>query len=263
MRRLIVVLSVMAILAFVAPAPQARADGGIGGFVIDNWYNAYASYPQIPYDNPGTYYSTLPNGPTATVDGMVWLKTGPGNPALYDNAYLMVSTYYKNTTGAWVLANTQRHIDGYAGYFLPNGGGNGGGEAWVVNDMMYVSSETIPVPDYGGALTTLQQGQFYQQFWTDPTLQSGGTSPYGTYAAANTASAGGASGVYVAQTVPFLVDLNLGGMGGLWLTCQNTGMYMPAVVLQKGVVASPEPSTLLLVVTGLVGLLAYAWRKRK
>ena len=28
-------------------------------------------------------------------------------------------------------------------------------------------------------------------------------------------------------------------------------------------VATPEPSTLLLAATGLLGLLAYAWRKRK
>jgi hypothetical protein len=262
MKRFLAVLCLTAIVLFVANGSQARADGGTGGFIIDNWYNAYATYPQIPYDNPGTYYSTLPYGPTATVDGMVWLKTGAGDPALYDNAYLMVSTYYKNTSGAWELANTQRHTGGYAGYFLPNGGGNTGGDNWVVDDMMYVSSETIPIPDLGGALTTLQQGLFYQQFWTDPQLRTGASSAYGSYADANAASAGGASGVYVAQTAPFLVDLNLGGMGGLYYYAHNTGMYMPAVVLAKGAPV-PEPSTIALAAAGLLGLAIYAWRRRK
>ena len=36
---------------------------------------------------------------------------------------------------------------------------------------------------------------------------------------------------------------------------------MPAMILQQ--VTVPEPSTLLLAASGLIGLLAYAWRKQK
>ena len=39
----------------------------------------------------------------------------------------------------------------------------------------------------------------------------------------------------------------------------NTFEYMPSVILQP--VPTPEPSTLLLAAAGLLGLLAYAWRK--
>ena len=36
--------------------------------------------------------------------------------------------------------------------------------------------------------------------------------------------------------------------------------FMPAMILKKAV-ATPEPSTLLLAATGLLGLLAYGWRR--
>ena len=36
---------------------------------------------------------------------------------------------------------------------------------------------------------------------------------------------------------------------------------MPAMVLQMQ--STPEPLTVVLLATGLIGLLAYAWRKRK
>ena len=42
----------------------------------------------------------------------------------------------------------------------------------------------------------------------------------------------------------------------------DMGMYMPAVVLAKGV-AAPEPSTIALAAMGLLGLTAYAWRRRR
>ena len=38
-----------------------------------------------------------------------------------------------------------------------------------------------------------------------------------------------------------------------------TFKYMPSVILTP----VPEPSTLLLTATGLLGLLAYAWRRRR
>ena len=42
---------------------------------------------------------------------------------------------------------------------------------------------------------------------------------------------------------------------------QTTFENMPSLTLQPA--PMPEPSTLLLTATGLFGLLAYAWRKRR
>ena len=80
------------------------------------------------------------------------------------------------------------------------------------------------------------------------------TGNYSTYAAAYAASLAG-QGVYVADvtyqnpTVSIANPLDL-----------MTGS--PAIVLAQAV-ATPEPSALLLSVAGLLGLLAYAWRKRR
>jgi hypothetical protein len=52
-----------------------------------------------------------------------------------------------------------------------------------------------------------------------------------------------------------------GGMAvGLGFVTDSTFSNMPSLVLQPSPV--PEPSTIVLVTTGLVGLLAYAWRRR-
>ena len=262
MKRFLAIMCLTAIVLFVANGPQARANGGPGGMEPDNWYNACGSYPQIPYDYPGTFYTTLPTGPTATVDGMVWLKTGSGSPALFNSPNLMVSTYYENTSGAGNCSPPKRIRAGTPAIFSPRGTATRALAGRLMTSCMS-APRRFRSPNIEGADRTFNQGLLYQQFWTDPLLQSSGTSAYANYAAANTASAGGASGVYVAQTVPFLVDLNPGGMGGLWLDANNTGMYMPAVVPAKGVVTSPEPSTFVLMLGGLLGLVAYAWRKHK
>ena len=57
--------------------------------------------------------------------------------------------------------------------------------------------------------------------------------------------------------MPFLADVANTGLG--YDNANYVGMYMPAVILHE----APEPSTILLAATGLLGLLAYAWRKRK
>ena len=74
-----------------------------------------------------------------------------------------------------------------------------------------VAGKTIPTTDYGGVLSTWNQGLFYLQMWTDNGQASGGASPYSNFAAAYAASAAGVPGVYAAQTAPFLVDLGPGG----------------------------------------------------
>ena len=198
----------------------------------DNYYNADGSYLQIPEDNPGTYYSTLPYGPTATEDGLVWLNTG-GGPAL-QSGNLAVSVYYENTSSAWQLEETEIVGDGgYAGYFVAKSIPIWG-QARSLSNPLIVSTETIPVSGLPGQPEkTFQQGLFYLQAWTDPALESAGKSAYSTYAQAFAASESGAAGVYVAQTVPFKVDFG----SGLLLDANEMGMYMPAVVMTAA--ASP------------------------
>jgi hypothetical protein len=242
----------MAIVLFVATSPQASANGGPGAFVPDNYFNEYGLYPQIDPE---------PSGPSAPIDGLLWLKTGSGAPAIYNGGgnypKVAYSVYYENTSSQWeLLGNYIGDISLAAGWF------NYGTDVTVANnDIQYVSTDTVDTTETGWK--TFEQGSVYVQFWTDPTLQSTGTSLYSTYAAANSASAMGTSGVYVAQTAPFLVDMITStGTGSFFYNENDMGMYMPAVVLQKGV-AVPEPSTIALVATALLGLMAYAWRKRR
>ena len=171
-------------------------------FGPDNFYNADGSYPQIPHDDPGTYYSTLPYGPTATEDGLVWLNTGSG-PAL-KGGNLAVSIYYENTSSAWQFEETMFTTGGYSGYFMATANPTWG-NARVITNPLIVGTETIPVSGSTGD-EIFQQGLFYLQFWTDPTLESTGKSAYSSYAQALAASESGAAGVYIAQTAQFKVD---------------------------------------------------------
>ncbi len=221
MGRFAAIFSAAAIVGLAAP--------GLGAptytFGPDNFYNAFSYYPQIPHDNPGTYYSTLPNGPVATEDGLVWLNTGSG-PAL-KGGNLAVSIYYENTSSAWQLEETEFTTDGYSGYFMATANPTWGA-ARVISNPLIVGSETIPV---GGAQgdETFQQGLFYLQFWTDPTLESTGKSAYSSYAQALAASETGAAGVYVAEAAQFKVDFGFDSVA----YANKMGMYMPAVVLQR------------------------------
>jgi hypothetical protein len=63
--------------------------------------------------------------------------------------------------------------------------------------------------------------------------------------------------------VTLLLSPSLSGMGGVEYA-YNTAGYMPQLVLTTGIpVQTPEPSVIVLLTMGLLGLLAYAWRKRK
>ena len=133
---------------------------------------------------PGTYYSTLPYGAAATEDGLVWLKTGSGSPALYNNPNLAVSVYYENTSSAWQLEDTMFPSGGYSGDFLATSSPTGG-ESGVISNPLIVSSESIPVIDLAGHPNeTFQQGLFYLQFLDRPRFGEHGKSAYSTYAQA-------------------------------------------------------------------------------
>ena len=63
------------------------------------------------------------------------------------------------------------------------------------------------------------------------------------------------SGSFTAETV---------GVGGhLGIRTSHVGAYVNLDSIAVNVTAAPEPSTIVLVGTGLIGLLAYAWRKRR
>ena len=228
MTRLAIAFGILAILTF--------ADGNVSAatwaFEPDNYFNNASVYPQIPNDNVSNYYQTLPYGPTATEDGFIWLKTGSGSPSLFSGNTLTVAAYYKNISGGWTFEETENaDCSSYPGQFVAGSPINvsslvsSGGDGRYVTDpnLAIVGSETIPTTDLGGSLVLWNQTQFYLQTWTGA---------YSSYAAAYAASARGVSGVYVAQTVPFLVDLGPGGTQPFDYV--NEFMYMPAIVLAHG-----------------------------
>jgi hypothetical protein len=51
--------------------------------------------------------------------------------------------------------------------------------------------------------------------------------------------------------------------GAIGFASRTDSFYAGPTLVLEGVTAVPEPSTMFMVCTGLAGLLAYAWRKRK
>jgi hypothetical protein len=108
---------------------------------------------------------------------------------------------------------------------------------------------------YTSTLTSQTYGYFEIQAWSNAT---DGTQ-YNTYAAAYAASQAGKPGVYVGDSGVFTSPVGLSS--SIPPSTGNNLDGMPAVVLRPA--PTPEPSTLLMTAAGLVGLLAYAWRKRR
>ena len=128
----------------------------------------------------------------------------------------------------------------YPGYWLGDDDATGWGNNWADPSPYRNGSGEYYVPETAG----LANFQFDLKMW------------YGNYSTFSAAQSAGAIG---ADTGWF----KAGSMAsGISLPNDSTFEYMPSVVLQP-LVATPEPSTIVLVATGLFGLLAYAWRKRK
>ena len=140
---------------------------------------------------------------------------------------LAVSIYYENTSSAWQLEETDVHdrrlLRLFYGHGQPDLGQRAGDQQPVDRRQRNDSGGAARPPE------TFQQGLFYLQFWTDPTLESTGKSAYSSYAQALAASETGAAGVYVAEAAQFKVDF---GFDSVLLYANKMGMYMPAVVLQ-------------------------------
>ncbi len=111
---------------------------------------------------------------------------------------------------------------------------------------IYILPGTGPTVQYPNGQPTQPGMQFELYAWTGN---------FSSYSAAYAASFS-PSGPCVAVTPPFQVGPTSYGISFL----SDAFEYMPSMLLTH---PSPEPSTLLLTATGLLGLLAYAWRRRR
>ena len=172
-------------------------------------------------------------------------------------------TWRPNTSSSWSTIATLLLSDGsatgdmpYPGYFFANDNSLISGSQISNQALNYqLSGNSWCLPGSSGI--NLLNSQFDFQAWTGN---------YSTYAAAVAGHA------YACDTGAFFApkssdDPYSGGGaifsqkgGGSPLT---NGLFIdvPAMILQ--VQPTPEPSTLALAAAGLLGLLAYAWRKRK
>jgi hypothetical protein len=265
-------LGAMALVAFAAGA--AVADEPIWGMMPDNYMNAFGCFPEIPGDNAqpiGTSF-TLPDGPSATVDGAIWMKAPsgvwPSTGSQYqlfdpngDNWSIRI-TVHVNTTAGWQIWDDGQPIDvmgtpvnmssstGYPGYWAR------GVSLGLPSNVTIVGEDTVHtadmyLPDGNGNYTipfslTFPQAEFYIQAWLDPAQEhnanensppGSASSAYATFAQAYAASASGSPGVLVGQTPVFRGDMVDASQGPLWYA-NELGMYMPALILQK---ATPLP----------------------
>ena len=196
---------------------------------------------------------TLPTGPTTTTDGAIWVKTGSTWALDAQDVNIEVDFRTASNQPTTVITNTLLTSTGtayedvdvmgtpYPGYFNGQDDSTGYGNDHPDPSPYAMHLGQYWVPSTGPATNF----QFDLKFWL------GNETSYGAAAAA---------GENVADTGWF----NAGPMEvGVFPFPDNTGTfdYMPSVALQPQ--PTPEPSTLLLTAAGLLGLLAYAWRRRK
>ena len=224
MKRAFAILGFLAILAL--PCGSVLANSYTGGVDFDNT------------DNTST-------NPYATTNGLVWINSGSG--PVWLNSDINMECLCGGEPGTLALLTNLEYTPNlangpqYSTWLLSNGTADGIGTFFGDGDFIdpygveWVTYQT-PDPKYG----------FYFQIlaWTGN---------YNTYTAASAASASGVAGVYVGET-PVFVNPTAASIG-----IPPDFTNMPALILSKAV---PEPSTLFLTAAGLVGLLAFAWRKR-
>ncbi len=255
MRRFVTVLSAATILFLAAHAAFASFVLGNYYFELSNWDNGGGGYGQGPSFN-------LPTGPTATTDGGIWIKTGSTYELNWKDVNIEVDFRDLATGGQdYVITNTMLLSTGVAAHDVNQGDGSSESTCWYPG---YFSNE------YNGSGATYDGGSPYilpynggnNQYYVPTALDAPSTQfqfdlhfwqgMETTYAAA------AADGENVGTTGWFAA----GPMAiGIEFPTNSTFANMPSVLLQPQ--ASPEPCTMVLVASGLLGLLAYAWRRRK
>ncbi len=231
------VLAMVAMAASIARATTTNQAIGIDNMDSD-WYT----------NEPAEW-----NSPTATTNGAAWIKTGSGSPVQLTQS--VNTQLLMDTPGGWAIIGTTL-------LSVASGTAASASNGWVgstVNDCSAYypglffngGSANYPIP---GTSTTTGPSNSYEAevyFWTGL---------YNTYADAYAAAEAHTPGVYVADSGQFLEAVQPYTSGPP--AFPEDLLDMPAMILQQPA-ATPEPSTLLLLTTGLLGLLAYAWRRRR
>ena len=262
MRRVMTLLGVTAIVVLAAGAAQAGFilpfnAGGVATNGADNDIFSQTIYNAL--QNNFCNYPGYYNSPSATVDGAVWINSGSG-PVMLTTA-----------VNAELLVN-----DPYADW---GNGGNGYGYSapgWVVMALLLNSdgssagdfSAGTPGAFIGPSTEQSVPGTSWYWYYNHPDGQrqwySGGsfqmelelwTGPETTYAQAV------ADGQYTGSATWTQNIFTTAYWGVIQVPAIPGDMDTPAIVMTAA--PTPEPSTLLLAGTGLLGLLAYAWRKRR
>jgi hypothetical protein len=195
-------------------------------------------------------------GPTATTHGYYWLDTGSGPNLLVQDVNLefLGGTTPGSLVDLVTYGSSGRPINTPALFLLSNPVGT---PQSAIGWSIVASYGHIPGYCYEGILSDPIGTNFgipgVVPDGIYPTEIRAWTGSYSTYAAALAAATAHVPGAYVGK-----VDFNTHYANSL--AFPNGMEAMPALVLSQPV---PEPSTLLLMAAGLLGLLAYAWRKRK
>jgi hypothetical protein len=247
MRRAIVVLSVVAIVALAASSVQA-------GFVFGDYYFSFTNWGQSGGDSDGLGPAFQTGGWNATNNGAIWIKTGSTYALNVNDFNAEIDFRAASNQSTIVITNTCLLSTGvavgdvapfgpaeaYPGYFLGDDGDSGWG-----------NTHLDPSPyAQGGGQYWLPETAGFASFQFDLKLWQGN---YPSFSAAQAAHANGADTGWFAAG-PMAVGIEQVG--------DSTFVNMPSVVLQP-LTATPEPSTIILVLSGVVGLLAYAWRRRR
>jgi hypothetical protein len=227
MKRAMTVIGLLTILALVSGTTLATPF--TGGLCLDNMNNTSTN-------------------PSATTGGLVWIDTGSGPAKLNEdiNMQFLCGGAQNTLAGLLNLNYTPNLANGpqYSTFLLSDGTATGIGTFF--GSGIFLDPNGIEWVTYQTSTLTPQTKFYFQiKAWTGS---------YNTYDDAYAASAAGTPGVYVGKT-PVFINLTATGIG-----FPPEFDSMPALVLAKAV---PEPSTLLLLAAGLMGLLAYAWRKRR
>jgi probable HAF family extracellular repeat protein len=231
-------------MAVIPPPPSGGSSVGWlnSGINSSGLCVGYCTPDQAIYWHPGDANAYSMNGDIATMAFATYGQTGIASRAFGVNDSAEIVGYYTDqwsTTGFPFLYKNSTNIVRLGAV----GGGNGEGHAEAVNANGYVVG-------WGNAAS----GQ--DAFLWVPDTNNGTT---GTMIDLNS--------LPVASSLPsgyhFYDAYAINASGSIAGTLADASMTHFKAFALIAPVQSPEPSTLLLTATGLIGLIAYAWRKRK